>query len=258
MYSHHSVRAHREQLSKKPYRNSIAGRYNKSMQKILIIEDEPGIADNLVYALKTDKFDVHWAALAEDGFDKVKSWEPDLLILDVGLPDTNGFELCKRIRAFSEVPIIFLTARTEEVDRIVGLEIGGDDYVTKPFSPREVVARVKVILRRATGSTKLDENNDLHGFIIEEEKARISYEGNILELTRYEYLLLKTLMSQPERVFSRGQLMDHVWTEPTGSFERSVDTHIKTLRAKLRLVDEELNPIKTHRGLGYSFTISSS
>jgi len=225
------------------------------MHKILIIEDEPGIADNLVYALKTDQFDVHWSALAEEGYEKLQSWNPDLLILDIGLPDTNGFDLCKRIRVFSDVPIIFLTARTEEVDRIVGLEIGGDDYVTKPFSPREVVARVKVILRRTHQSGK-EVLPDLFGFTLEEEKARISYKDKILELTRYEYLLLKTLMSQPERVFSRGQLMDHVWTEPTGSFERSVDTHIKTLRAKLRAVEETLNPIKTHRGLGYSFTVS--
>jgi len=229
--------------------------YNSLMQKILIIEDEPGIADNLVYALKTDQFDVHWSHLAEEGFEKLKEWQPDLLILDVGLPDTNGFELCKRIRAFSQVPIIFLTARTEEVDRIVGLEIGGDDYVTKPFSPREVVARVKVILRRASGNSQAESDADLHGFVLEEEKARISYNGKALELTRYEYLLLKTLMSRPERVFSRGQLMDHVWSEPTGSFERSVDTHIKTLRSKLRAADKDLNPIKTHRGLGYSFTI---
>ncbi len=224
------------------------------MQKILIIEDEPGIADNLLYALKTEQFDVHWDRLAEEGFKKLLDWSPDLVILDVGLPDTNGFELCKRIRKISQVPLIFLTARTEEVDRIVGLEIGGDDYVTKPFSPREVVARVKVILRRSSGA-----NNSVnileHGFTVEEEKARISYEGTVLELTRYEYLLLKTLLSQPERVFSRAQLMDRVWTEPTGSFERSVDTHIKTLRSKLREVDENLNPIKTHRGLGYSCTL---
>lgn len=227
-----------------------------SMQKILIIEDEPGIADNLIYALKTEQFEVHWERLAETGFSKLNEWSPDLLILDVGLPDTNGFELCKRIRTVSQVPIIFLTARTEEVDRIVGLEIGGDDYVTKPFSPREVVARVKVILRRASNSVvSKDKVAEAHGFVVEEVKARISYQGKVLELTRYEYLLLKTLLSQPERVFSRAQLMDHVWTEPTGSFERSVDTHIKTLRSKLRDADENLNPIKTHRGLGYSCTI---
>ena len=145
------------------------------MQKILIIEDEPGIADNLLYALKTEQFDVHWDRLAEEGFKKLLDWSPDLVILDVGLPDTNGFELCKRIRKISQVPLIFLTARTEEVDRIVGLEIGGDDYVTKPFSPREVVARVKVILRRSSSA-----NNSVnlleHGFTVEEEKARISYE----------------------------------------------------------------------------------
>ena len=231
-------------------------RYNMKMQKILIIEDEPGIADNLIYALKTEQFDVHWDRLAEDGFTKLNNWSPDLVILDVGLPDTNGFELCKRIRTISQVPIIFLTARTEEVDRIVGLEIGGDDYVTKPFSPREVVARVKVILRRSSNIKSNSESvAEAHGFVVEEEKARISYQGKILELTRYEYLLLKTLLSQPERVFSRAQLMDHVWTEPTGSFERSVDTHIKTLRSKLREADKDLNPIKTHRGLGYSCTI---
>jgi two-component system catabolic regulation response regulator CreB len=226
------------------------------MQKILIIEDEPGIADNLIYALKTEQFDVHWDRLAEEGFEKLSSWSPDLIILDVGLPDTNGFELCKRIRNISQIPIIFLTARTEEVDRIVGLEIGGDDYVTKPFSPREVVARVKVILRRSGNSQANDQAvEETHGFLVEEEKARISYMGKVLELTRYEYLLLKTLLSQPERVFSRAQLMDRVWTEPSGSFERSVDTHIKTLRSKLREADENLNPIKTHRGLGYSCSL---
>ncbi|MBT8143013.1 MAG: two-component system response regulator CreB [Gammaproteobacteria bacterium] len=225
------------------------------MQKILIIEDEPGIADNLVYALKTEQFNVHWERLAEDGYSKLTDWAPDLVILDVGLPDTNGFELCKRIRKTSQVPIIFLTARTEEVDRIVGLEIGGDDYVTKPFSPREVVARVKVILRRTSTAQNSGQDAMEKGFLVEEEKARISYQNKLLELTRYEYLLLKTLLSQPERVFSRAQLMDKVWTEPTGSFERSVDTHIKTLRAKLRDVDENLNPIKTHRGLGYSCTL---
>lgn len=226
------------------------------MQKILIIEDEPGIADNLIYALKTEQFDVHWDRLAEDGFSRFKEWSPDLVILDVGLPDTNGFELCKRIRGISQTPIIFLTARTEEVDRIVGLEIGGDDYVTKPFSPREVVARVKVILRRTSTPSNTDAKNDLvKGFVVEEEKARISFQGKVLELTRYEYLLLKTLLSQPERVFSRAQLMDRVWTEPSGSFERSVDTHIKTLRSKLRDADKDLNPIKTHRGLGYSCSV---
>lgn len=226
------------------------------MQKILIIEDEPGIADNLIYALKTEQFDVQWDRLAEDGFNRFKEWSPDLVILDVGLPDTNGFELCKRIRGISQTPIIFLTARTEEVDRIVGLEIGGDDYVTKPFSPREVVARVKVILRRTSAPSKSDPKIDpVKGFVVEEEKARISFQGKVLELTRYEYLLLKTLLSQPERVFSRAQLMDRVWTEPSGSFERSVDTHIKTLRSKLRHADKDLNPIKTHRGLGYSCSV---
>jgi len=220
------------------------------MANILLIEDEAAIADNVVYALETEGFRVEWKSLGQEGLASVKEKGPDLLILDVGLPDGNGFELCKQIRAFSEVPIIFLTARAEEIDRIVGLEIGADDYVTKPFSPRELAARVKVILKRS-GSNGSQTSDD--SFEIDNERSAISFRGQRLDLTRYEYLVFKLLLNRPQRIFSRSEIMDQVWDEPETSFDRAVDTHIKTLRSKLREVCEGKDAIKTHRGMGYSF-----
>lgn len=230
-------------------------------EHILVIEDEPSIADTLVYALRTEGFEVHWSSLAADGYEYLQNNEVNLVVLDVGLPDTNGFELCKQIRRISDVPVIFLTARKEEVDRIVGLEIGGDDYVTKPFSPRELTARIKVVLRRVQMSsapaTTLLQSTDNHGiFRLNESKAQIHYKDELLDLTRYEYLILKTMLQHPEQVYSRAQLMDKVWDEPEASFERAVDTHIKSLRAKLRDICADSNPIKTHRGMGYSLHIN--
>lgn len=220
------------------------------MATVLLIEDEAAIADNVVYALETEGFRVQWKSLGREGLAVVRQDQPDLVILDVGLPDVNGFELCKQIRTFSEVPIIFLTARAEEIDRIVGLEIGADDYVTKPFSPRELAARVKVILKRAanTNSTPTD-----GAFEIDNEHSCIRYRGQRLDLTRYEYLIFQQLLSRPQRIFSRGEIMNRVWDEPEASFDRAVDTHIKTLRAKLRELCNDQDPIKTHRGMGYSF-----
>ena len=223
------------------------------VQTILLIEDEAAIADTVLYALETEGFKTQWCQLGQAGVDSLRTGdETALVILDVGLPDGNGFEFCKAIRTFSSIPIIFLTARNEEVDRIVGLEIGGDDYVSKPFSPRELVARVKTILKRvAPAEQATATTNDTVGFALDEARAQIDYWGHRLELTRYEYLILKLLLRQPRRVFSRAQIMDLVWQEPEACLERVVDTHIKSLRAKLRLVRED-DPIKTHRGLGYS------
>lgn len=222
--------------------------------KILLIEDESAIADTVAYALETEGFEVIWSRLGQEGVERVAGGDISLVILDVGLPDGSGFEFCKQIRQTSQVPVVFLTARGEEIDRIVGLEIGADDYVSKPFSPRELAARVKVILKRvqpapAGGTTD---------FIIERQKARIVYCGQRLELTRYEYLLLSLLLEQPDRVFTRAQIMDRIWVEPDASLERAVDTHVKSLRAKLRAVNERQEPIRTHRGLGYSLAGSVS
>ncbi|MGD8913966.1 MAG: two-component system response regulator CreB [Candidatus Thiodiazotropha sp.] len=221
-------------------------------QTILLIEDEASIADMVLYALKSEGFTAEWRRLGREGIDWLQS-HPDtaLLILDIGLPDGNGFEFCKAIRRFSEIPIVFLTARNEEVDRIVGLEIGGDDYMGKPFSPRELAARVKAILKRSSRGLSPTAQEQTT-FEVDSARCRIRYHQVWLDLTRYEYEVLRILLQQPERIYSRGQIMDRVWSDPAESLERAVDTHIKTLRAKLRQVREEENPIKTHRGLGYS------
>ncbi len=224
------------------------------MQTVLLIEDEASIADMVIYALRSEGFEVHWHSLGGAGVAWLRQHpQTALLVLDIGLPDGSGFEFCKEIRRFSEIPIVFLTARNDEVDRIVGLEIGGDDYMGKPFSPRELTARVKAILKRSRPAAT-SHTVGASDFEIDSDRCRIRYLDTWLDLTRYEYQVLRTLLLQPERVFSRAQIMDQAWSEPEESLERVVDTHIKTLRAKLRQVCDEGNPIKTHRGLGYSIS----
>jgi len=217
---------------------------------VLIIEDEPAIAETLIYAFKEAGIATTHKLLGGDAMTQIKQQAFDFVILDVGLPDMTGFDVCKLIRAESNIPILFLTARNHEIDRIVGLEIGADDYVTKPFSPREVVARVNAILRRT--ALKQDVHHKNNQFTVDELANRIQYRGQLLDLTRYEFLLLKTLIQQPQRVFSRNQLMDIVWVNAENTLERTVDAHIKTLRAKLRAVDTQTEAIITHRGMGYS------
>ncbi|MEM7379241.1 MAG: two-component system response regulator CreB [Pseudomonadota bacterium] len=226
------------------------------MKHILIVEDEPSIAEAVVHALEAESFSCHWLDLGAGTLALLEREAIDLIILDVGLPDTSGFDLCREIKAVSDVPIIFLTARQEEIDKLIGLEIGGDDYVTKPFSLRELVSRVKVVLRRythtpAATATVATPDDRLQ---VDDDAKCITYVSTPLDLTRYEYRLLKTLAEQPNRVFSRDHLMQAVWEDPDTSFERAVDTHIKTLRKKLRAVDPDAMPVKTHHGLGYSYT----
>lgn len=174
-----------------------------------------------------------------------------LVILDVGLPDVNGFDLCRQIRGVSSVPIIFVTARKDEIDRVVGLEIGADDYVVKPFSPRELSARVKAILRR-TGQQAGCALVPVPVFAVDDERCEIRYHGTPLALSRYEFRLLRILANKPGRVYSREQLMEHAWEEPEAALDRTVDAHIKMLRGKLRAVRPGEDPIRTHRGMGYS------
>lgn len=237
-----------------------------SNPSILIIEDEPAIADTLLYALATEGFSPRWCATATEGIAALRAQRFALLVLDVGLPDGNGFELCKQLRASGhDLPIVFLTSRASEIDRIVGLEIGGDDYLVKPFSPRELTARVKVILRRVAPVAPVTPITPApappahrpsapaaHPFVHDEIRCRIAYHGQPLDLTRIEYRLLKTLLGQPGRVFTRDQLLTAAWDEPEASLDRTVDAHVKTLRAKLRAVVPDADPIVTHRGLGYS------
>jgi two-component system catabolic regulation response regulator CreB len=180
------------------------------------------------------------------------------VMLDIGLPDISGFETCRRLRKFSEVPVMFLTARGEEVDRVVGLEIGADDYVVKPFSPREVVARVRAILKRITPQaiavSDFQSSQSANRFVVDPERLQIHYRNQLLNLTRHEFRLLQNLLSQPERVFSREQLLQAVGVFADAGYERSIDSHIKSLRAKLRQVAPEAEPIQTHRGFGYSYS----
>jgi len=231
-----------------------------SEKTILIVEDEQAIADSIAFALGKEGFAPHHVMLGEQALAAARDLAPALVILDVGLPDISGLDVCRRLRQFSEVPVIFLTARSDEIDRIVGLEIGADDYVTKPFSPRELVARVRVILRRAgngnapaaAAAAPAPAASRTPGFELRAAEARILFAGQPLDLTRYEYLLLKTLVEHPGHVLSRAQLMDRVWCDAPETLDRTVDAHVKSLRAKLRAVDDNADPIQTHRGMGYS------
>jgi len=220
---------------------------------VVVVEDEAAIADTILYALRTDGMQAEHLVLGGDALQRLRAAPADLVILDVGLPDMSGFEVCRTLRTFSDVPVIFLTARHEEIDRIVGLEIGADDYVVKPFSPRELAARVRVILRRAGGRAGAPPTApEPARFTHDASGARIAFHGQWLALTRYEYRLLALLVAQPGRIYSRAQLMDMVWHDAADTIDRTVDTHIKTVRAKLRAVDATFDAIRTHRGMGYS------
>lgn len=238
------------------------------MPHILILEDEPSIAESLIFVLQAESFSAHWESLATKALAYVKEHPVDLIIMDVGLPDMTGFEACKQLRKFSEVPVMFLTARGDELDRVVGLEIGADDYVVKPFSPREVAARIKAILKRmrpvvATNDPLLILKSSTHHlsskpehareFVIDTERKTIYYQQHLLQLTRFEFCLLQTLVEQPGRVFSRDQLLNAVGVTADAGYDRSIDGHIKTLRAKLRAINVAAEPIKTLRGFGYSY-----
>lgn len=221
------------------------------MASILLVEDEASIVDTLAYVLRSEGHAVLHAATGTAALDLLAREALQLAIVDVGLPDISGFELVRRLRTHSLLPVMFLTAHADEVDRVLGFEMGADDYVTKPFSPREVAGRVRAILRRmpSAGTTTEPGGQDLR---LDEAAAQICHAGRPLVLTRYEYLLLAWLLRNPRRVFSREQLLDAVWGQSRDSTDRTVDTHIKTLRAKLREAGVAGDPIQTHRGLGYS------
>lgn len=216
---------------------------------ILVVEDEPAIADTIQYALESEGFR---CLRLEGGAGVVEVLDRQpvaLIVLDIGLPDMSGIEVCRRLRERHDVPVIFLTARASEVDRVVGLELGADDYVTKPFSPRELAARAKAVLRRSRRGASAPPGA---AFALDAERRQITYFGRPLELSRYEYKLLAVLLKRPGRVYSRDELLDLVWDAPEASLDRTVDAHVKNLRAKLRDIRPDLDPIATHRGQGYS------
>lgn len=222
------------------------------MPHILIVEDESAIADTLIYALQADGHSTTWVTLGSAALEQMRQRPADLVILDIGLPDISGFETCRQLRRFSEVPVMFLSARDGEIERVVGLEIGADDYVVKPFSPREVAARVRAILKRM--APRVEPVAPTPRFEVDTLGMRILYRGEALGLTRHEFRLLQCLLEQPRRVFSREQLLDGLGVACDAGYERTIDSHIKSLRAKLRQVSGAGEPLQTHRGLGYSYS----
>ena len=227
------------------------------MSRVLIAEDEAAIADAVLYALRSEGIEADHCLLAREVAPRVRAGGIDVVVLDVGLPDGSGFDVCRELRGFSDVPVIFLTARNDEIDRVLGLELGADDYVTKPFSPRELVARVRARLRRAgavpaASPASADPWVMRGAFAIDREGHRIRYRQQLLDLTRYEYAVLDALLQRPGAILSRAQLMDRGWDSDADSADRTVDTHVKTLRAKLRAAGADPDPIRTHRGLGYA------
>ncbi len=216
---------------------------------VLVIEDEPAIADSLVYVLGAEGFDVVRAATLAEGRAVLAEREPALLILDVGLPDGSGFDFCREVRRASTVPVLFLTARSGEIDRVVGLELGADDYVAKPFSPREVAARVKAILRRARPAPRPADGSPL---VIDAGRRQATLDGRVLPLSRQELRVLEALAAQPGQVLSRARLLDLAWDDPSSAYDRIVDSHIKAIRAALRAIRPEVDPITTVRGEGYA------
>ena len=227
------------------------------MTKLLVVEDEKSIADTILFALQQEGFECDWVTLGSEALEKQSQQLYDFWILDVGLPDINGFEVCKQLRKFSDIPIIFLTARDNEIDRIVGLEIGADDYIAKPFSPRELVARVKVILKRIQPANEPIVAVNYHeGFSLDDHGCSIMYGTVRLNFTRHEYQIFAHLLTHPKQILSRDQLLNAVGVSVDVGYDRTIDTHIKAIRAKLREVNPELDVIKTHRGFGYSFEIT--
>ncbi|MGV8932373.1 MAG: two-component system response regulator CreB [Luteimonas sp.] len=226
------------------------------MPHVLLVEDEIAIAQTVLYALRSEGFEASHCLTGREALHLAQVGDIDLAILDVGLPDIGGFALCRELRRQRDLPVIFLTARDAEMDRVLGLELGADDYVVKPFSPRELVARVRAVLRRLQATVDATTTPQVAGsFEHDLDGRRIRYRGHALDLTRYEYGVLAALLARPGAVLSRAQLMDRVWGDALDSGDRTVDTHIKTLRAKLRTLAPDTDPIRTHRSLGYSLEI---
>ena len=219
------------------------------MPKILIVEDEPKLAALLADYLHASGYETQWLAEGPPVIDAVRASPPDLVLLDIMLPGRDGLDICRELRQFSNVPVIMLTARVEEIDRLLGLELGADDYICKPFSPREVVARVKAVLRRGSHAPAAAG----HGLLLDEGAWRATLDGRDLGLTVVEFQLLKVLSARPGRIYSREQLMDSMYRDERIVSDRTVDSHIKKLRRKLEDAAPERELIHSVYGLGYKY-----
>lgn len=234
--------------------------------RLLLLEDDPAIARTVAYALERDGLAVTHSLLVHDARQQLQRTRFDLLVLDVGLPDGSGLDLLRDVRnaaPTAALPVLMLSAHGEEIDRVLGLELGADDYLTKPFSPRELAARVKALLRRAGHGSGNGNGHPASApaasaaalFHDDEAGQRISLRGQALPLTRREYRLLSHLLRGAGRIHSRDALLAAAWGDDSESTDRTVDTHIKTLRAKLREVDPAREYISTHRGMGYCLDV---
>jgi len=227
-----------------------------SGKQILVVEDDPKIAETLIHVLNEQGFEATRVATILEAREVLKLNSFLAIVLDVGLPDGNGFEFCKELRKTNEIPILFLTSISDEVDKIVGLEIGADDYVTKPFSPREVSARLKAIIKRVKEPIPVNPNIQ---FKVDEEKKRITYKDRLIETRPIEYEILKLLVKRPGRVFSRDAIIDYCWPDnPNMDSNRTVDTHIKTIRKKIGDIDPQTDPksiLKTSSKEGFYLDI---
>ena len=223
------------------------------MKHVLIVEDEKKLADVLIGYLVKDQFKTTHFESGEGVVDWVRNNKPNIILLDLMLPDVNGKDLCKQIRQFSSIPIIMVTAMIDEIDRLIGLELGADDYVCKPFSSKEVVARVKAVLRRSEQDYKSGEIYD--AFEISDETYSISLNQDRLDLTPVEFRLLKMFLQNPGRVFNRDQILNNVFEDGRIVLDRTVDTHVKNLRHKLKSASQEHDYIRSVYGIGYSFEL---
>jgi len=220
---------------------------------ILIVEDEAKIASLLQDYLKQAGYQSHWLSRGDEVAPWVKANSPALILLDLMLPGLDGMGVCREVRAFSHVPIVMVTARVEEIDRLLGLELGADDYICKPFSPREVVARVKAILRRTRCSDTGE--GPTSRLVLDAEKYSAVLDGHPLDLTPLEFRLLSILFSHPGRVFSRDHLLDNIYDDHRIVTDRTVDSHIKNLRKKMQVVTGEEDLIRSIYGVGYKLQL---
>jgi two-component system response regulator BaeR len=226
---------------------------NYQDKTILVVEDEPSLATVLCEYLSQSGFQTHIIANGLEVIDWVKLHQPDLLILDLMLPERDGLDIYRELRTFSQVPVVMATARVDEIDRLVGLELGADDYICKPYSSREVVVRVKNILRRASEENKTQQMSK--GLVVDDSKMSVSLNGLPVVLTPAEFRLLSFFHKHPQQVFSREQLMAHIYEDSRVVTDRTIDSHIKNLRKKLQAVAADSEYIKSIYGVGYKFEI---
>ncbi len=224
------------------------------MKKILVVDDEPKIIQLTQDYLENAGFSVMNAGNGERALTVIQVEKPDLVVLDLGLPGMDGLDVCRSIRKTSNLPIIMLTARDEETDKLIGLELGADDYITKPFSPKELVARVRSVLRRSELAQEEREVIRVGDVTLDLPRMRVIVGGEEIELTATEFQLLQTLASQPGRIFTRAQLLNAVHGVAIESYERAIDAHIKNIRRKLEPVPREPRYIQTVYGVGYRFS----